>query len=44
MKHILTLYRRHRWLALIVNSVAFFVWIVTVILVVTILAAAFGGH
>ena len=41
MKAILQLYRHNPIVALIVNSIAFFVWATTLILIVTIMAVAF---
>lgn len=43
MKTILRLYKQNPVLALIVNSLAVFVWAATVILIITILAVAFTG-
>jgi len=43
MKAILRLYKHHPILALIVNSIAVFIWAATVILIITILAVAFTG-
>jgi len=41
MKAIVQLYRHNPIVALIVNSIAFFVWATTLILIVTIMAVAF---
>jgi hypothetical protein len=43
MKTILRLYQKNPVLALIVNSIAVFIWAATVILIITILAVAFTG-
>jgi hypothetical protein len=43
MKMILRLYKQSPVLALIVNSIAVFIWAATVILIITILAVAFTG-
>jgi hypothetical protein len=43
MKTILRLYKQSPLLALIVNSIAVFVWAATLILIITILAVAFTG-
>jgi hypothetical protein len=43
MKTILRLYKQSPVLALIVNSIAVFIWAATVILIITILAVAFTG-
>jgi hypothetical protein len=43
MKTILRLYNQSPLLALIVNSIAVFIWAATVILIITILAVAFTG-
>jgi hypothetical protein len=43
MKTILRLYKQSPLLALIVNSIAVFIWAATVILIITILAVAFTG-
>jgi hypothetical protein len=43
MKTILHIYRQNPIVALIVNSIAFFLWATTIILIVTIMAVAFTG-
>ncbi|MGZ3846969.1 MAG: hypothetical protein ACXVBJ_01710 [Flavisolibacter sp.] len=43
MKTFLRLYKQSQLLALIVNSIAVFIWAATVILIITILAVAFTG-
>ena len=43
MKRIVHLYQHNPLLALIINSIAFFVWAFTIILVITIMAVAFAG-
>jgi hypothetical protein len=43
MKTILRLYKQSPVLALILNSIAVFIWAATVILIITILAVAFTG-
>jgi hypothetical protein len=43
MKRIVHLYEQYPVVALIVNSIAFFVWAVTLILIITVLAVAFTG-
>ena len=43
MKRFLHLYQQHPVLALIVNSIAFFVWAFTIIMIITIMAVAFAG-
>jgi hypothetical protein len=43
MKTILRFYKQSPLLALIVNSIAVFIWAATVILIITILAVAFTG-
>jgi hypothetical protein len=43
MKMILHIYRQNPIVALIVNSIAFFLWATTIILIVTIMAVAFTG-
>lgn len=43
MKMILRLYKHNPVVALIINSIAVFVWAATVILIITILAVAFTG-
>lgn len=43
MKAILNIYRHNPIVALIVNSIAFFLWATTIILIVTIMAVAFTG-
>ena len=43
MKRFLHLYKQHPVLALIVNSIAFFVWAFTIIMIITIMAVAFAG-
>ena len=41
MKRIIHLYDRNPIVALIINSIAFFVWAMTMILIITIMAVAF---
>jgi hypothetical protein len=41
MKAIVQLYRHNPIVALIVNSIAFFVWAATLIIIITIMAVAF---
>lgn len=41
MKRLLNLYNENPLLAMILNSIAFFLWAVTMIVVVTIMAVAF---
>ena len=43
MKRIVHLYEQYPVVALIVNSIAFFVWAVTLIMIITVLAVAFTG-
>jgi hypothetical protein len=43
MKTILRLYKQSPVLALILNSIAVFIWAATVILIISILAVAFTG-
>ena len=43
MKRILNLYQHNAIVALIVNSIAFFVWALTIIMIITIMAVAFAG-
>jgi hypothetical protein len=43
MKRIVHLYQQNPVVALIINSVAFFVWAVTLIMIITVLAVAFTG-
>ncbi|HTM93755.1 MAG TPA: hypothetical protein VL095_15140 [Flavisolibacter sp.] len=43
MKTILRLYKQSPVLALVLNSIAVFIWAATVILIITILAVAFTG-
>ncbi|HEY6954313.1 MAG TPA: hypothetical protein VI385_03670 [Flavisolibacter sp.] len=43
MKTFLRLYKQSQLLALIVNSIAVFIWAATVILIITIMAVAFTG-
>jgi hypothetical protein len=43
MKTFLRLYKQNPVLALILNSIAVFIWAATVILIITILAVAFTG-
>lgn len=43
MKRILHIYQQNPFVALIVNSIAFFVWAFTIILIITIMAVAFTG-
>lgn len=43
MKTIVQLYKQNPVVALIVNSIAFFAWAATLIIIVTILAVAFTG-
>jgi uncharacterized membrane protein len=43
MKRILHLYHQNHVIALIVNSVAFFLWAATIVLIITIMAVAFAG-
>jgi hypothetical protein len=43
MKNIVRLYKSNPILALIINSIAFFVWITTIIIVLVILTVAFTG-
>jgi hypothetical protein len=40
---IMNLYRQNPIVALIVNSIAFFLWAATIILIITIMAVAFTG-
>ena len=41
MKMILNIYKQNPIVALIVNSIAFFVWATTLIIIITIMAVAF---
>lgn len=43
MKRLLHLYQQKPILAMIINSIAFFLWAITLIVVVTIMAVAFTG-
>jgi hypothetical protein len=43
MKRIINLYEQNPFLAMIINSIAFFLWAITLIVVVTIMAVAFTG-
>ena len=43
MKRIVHYYEQYPIVALIVNSIAFFVWAVTLIMIITVLAVAFTG-
>jgi hypothetical protein len=43
MKRFIHLYQENPLLALIVNSIAFFVWAFTIILIITVMAVAFAG-
>jgi len=43
MKTILRLYKQSPLLALILNSLAVFIWAATVIFIITVLAVAFAG-
>jgi hypothetical protein len=43
MKRILHIYQANPIVALIVNSIAFFLWATTIILIITIMAVAFTG-
>jgi hypothetical protein len=43
MKTLLRLYKQNSVVALILNSIAVFIWAATVILIITILAVAFTG-
>jgi hypothetical protein len=43
MKRFFHLYHQNPLLALIVNSIAFFVWAFTIILIITVMAVAFAG-
>ena len=43
MKRIVHLYQHYPVVALIVNSIAFFVWAVTLIMIITVIAVAFTG-
>ena len=43
MKRFVNLYQQNPIVALIVNSIAFFVWAFTIILIITIMAVAFTG-
>jgi hypothetical protein len=43
MKRIINLYQQNPFLAMIINSIAFFLWAITLIVVVTIMAVAFTG-
>ncbi len=44
MKTIVQLYKHNPIVALIVNSIAFFLWATTLIIVITIMAVAFTGN
>jgi len=44
MKTIVHLYKHNPIVALIVNSIAFFLWATTLIIVITIMAVAFTGN
>ena len=41
MKRVVQLYEQNPVVALIVNSIAFFVWAVTLIMIITVVAGAF---
>jgi len=43
MKRIINLYQQQPILAMIINSIAFLLWAITLIVVVTIMAVAFTG-
>ena len=43
MKRILQFYQHNAIVALIVNSIAFFLWASTIILIITVMAVAFAG-
>lgn len=43
MKRIVHYYEQYPVVALIINSIAFFVWAVTLIMIITVLAVAFTG-
>lgn len=43
MKRFFHLYQHSPLLALIINSIAFFVWAFTIIMIITIMAVAFAG-
>jgi hypothetical protein len=43
MKRIINLYQQNPFLALIINCIGFFLWAITLIVVVTIMAVAFTG-
>jgi hypothetical protein len=43
MKRIVNIYYHNPIVALIVNSIAFFVWAFTIILIITVMAVAFTG-
>lgn len=43
MKSIMNLYKQNPIVALILNSIAFFLWATTIILIITIMAVAFTG-
>ena len=43
MKRIFHLYQQNPVLALILNSIAFFVWAFTIIMIITVMAVAFAG-
>lgn len=43
MKILIHIYRHNPVVALIVNSIAFFLWATTIILIITIMAVAFTG-
>lgn len=41
MKRVVQLYQQNAVVALIVNSIAFFIWAVTLIMIITVVAVAF---
>lgn len=41
MKRVVQLYQQNPVVALIVNSIAFFIWAVTLIMIITVVAVAF---
>jgi hypothetical protein len=43
MKRMVQLYEQNPVVALIVNSIAFFIWAITLIMIITIIAVAFTG-
>lgn len=43
MKNIIRLYKSHPILALLINSIAFFIWITSVIIMLVVLTVAFTG-